>query len=320
MFVELFPQKGSCLKVFFAGTQLQPLPLGHRFPMGKYEKLKDALLKELPQLELIQSQPATLGELALVHTPLYVEQVITGTLAPEVQREIGFPWSEGMVERARASVGATIMAAKEAMQNGVSANMAGGTHHAYSDRGGGFCVFNDVAVAARLIQAQNDRLLKKRTKVLVIDLDVHQGNGSAQIFANDSSVFTFSMHGAKNFPFRKEQSDMDLELPDGCEDQAYLQALEEALFRLSSQFKPDFIFYLAGADPHIGDRLGRLSVSTEGLKARDERVFSWAHEMRSPLAFVMAGGYGTQMEDTLQVQINTFHAGQAAYQAWGNWR
>lgn len=135
MFVELFPQKGSCLKVFFAGTQLQPLPPGHRFPMGKYEKLKDALLKELPQLELIQSQPATLGELALVHTPLYVEQVITGTLAPEVQREIGFPWSEGMVERARASVGATIMAAKEAMQNGVSANMAGGTHHAYSDRG-----------------------------------------------------------------------------------------------------------------------------------------------------------------------------------------
>jgi acetoin utilization deacetylase AcuC-like enzyme len=305
------------LKVFYAATQLQPLPAGHRFPMGKYEKLKECLLKELPQIQLIQSKPASLGELALVHTPFYVEQVLNGQLPPEVQREIGFPWSEGMVERARASVGATIMAAKEALACGVSANMAGGTHHAYADRGGGFCVFNDVAVAARLIQSQTDRLLKKRSKVLLVDLDVHQGNGSAKIFANDPSVFTFSMHGAKNFPFRKEKSDMDIELPDGCEDGPYLEALDQALLCLAGQFQPDFIFYLAGADPHVGDRLGRLSISTEGLRARDERVFSWARQMRAPLAFVMAGGYGTQMEDTLKVQLNTFQAGEAAFQAWG---
>jgi acetoin utilization deacetylase AcuC-like enzyme len=286
--------------------------------MEKYEKLRLALIQELPLLELIESEQATLGELALVHTPSYVEQVQQGSLPPDVQREIGFPWSLGMVQRARASVGATIMAAKEALIHGVSGNMAGGTHHAYADRGGGFCVFNDVAVAARLIQAQNARTLRKRSQVLVVDLDVHQGNGSAKIFANDPSVFTFSMHGEKNFPFRKEQGDLDVDLPDGCEDEEYLTRLNEALFRISSQFTPDFIFYLAGADPHVGDRLGRLSLSTQGLKSRDQRIFEWAHQMRCPLAFVMAGGYGTRLEDTLRVQLNTFHAAASAFQSWRN--
>lgn len=284
--------------------------------MDKYERLRQALAKELPHLELIESELASLGELALVHSPLYIEQVMEGALPEMLQREIGFPWSLGMVERARASVGATIMAAKEALLSGVSANMAGGTHHAYADRGGGFCVFNDVAVATRLIQPQLDRMNKKHSKVLVIDLDVHQGNGSAKIFANDPHVFTFSVHGAKNFPFRKEQSDLDIELADGCEDKEYLLALDQGLYSIEGRFKPDFIFYLAGADPHVGDRLGRLSLSTQGLMARDERVFAWAHQMRCPLAFVMAGGYGTQMHETLQVQINTFHEGAKAHQAW----
>ena len=304
------------MKIFFAGTQLQKLPLGHRFPMSKYELLKSRLSQDMGFIELIESQAATHGELALVHHPRYIEQVVNGTLPESEQKAIGFPWSLGMVERAKCSAGATIQAAREALRTGVSGNLAGGTHHAYADRGGGFCVFNDVAVASRLLQVEHHRKQSDPFRVAIIDLDVHQGNGSARIFQNDETVFTLSLHGAKNFPFEKEQSDLDVELPDGTKDDQYLSHLHQALNALESRFQPHFIFYLAGADPYEGDRLGRLSLSMDGLRSRDQVVFSWARERSLPLAFVMAGGYGHDMNETAQIQVNTF---LEAYHSWQMW-
>ena len=282
------------MKVFYATPNVQQLPPGHRFPMGKYELLRARLAAELPQVRTELASPASDGELALVHTPGYIEAVQSGTLSAAALREIGFPWSPGMVERARRSSGATIMASRVAVQEGVSANLAGGTHHAYRDKGSGFCVFNDVAVAACLMQAEWARGLarspQERTlRVAVIDLDVHQGNGTASIFQGDDSVFTLSMHGARNFPFRKEPSDLDVDLPDGCGDDQYLHALEQALDELGRRFEPQRVYYLAGADPHEGDRLGRLKLSFDGLEARDRRVFDWAWQRRVPLTLVMAG-------------------------------
>ena len=237
-------------------------------------------------------------------------------------REIGFPWSDAMVERARRSVGATIAAARAALQEGVAANIAGGTHHAASDKGSGFCVFNDAAVAARLMQAERGRGTAGQAtagplRVAVIDLDVHQGNGTASIFSGDDSVFTLSLHGARNFPFRKEAGDLDVELPDGCGDGEYLQALESALAQLERRFAPGLVIYLAGADPHEGDRLGRLKLTWAGLQARDCRVFDWAWQRRIPVAMCMAGGYGVRIEDTVQVQVNTF---AIASEYWGRWQ
>ncbi|MEK0433516.1 MAG: hypothetical protein RL700_1723 [Pseudomonadota bacterium] len=306
------------MKLFYAATSLQTLPAGHRFPMGKYEILRQRLAAELPQLQLQLADPASDGELALVHTPAYVQAVVRGELSASAQREIGFPWSEGMVERARRSVGATVSAARLAMQQGIAANLAGGTHHAYADKGSGFCVFNDVAVAARLLQTEVARQSKHVFQVAVIDLDVHQGNGTARIFRQDPSVFTLSMHGAKNFPFRKEQSDLDIDLPDGCTDGLYLSQLQDALAQLEARCSPDVVFYLAGADPHEGDRLGRLKLSFEGLQERDRMVFEWAWRKRVPLAMAMAGGYGKEIADTVQVQINTFSQALTAWERWQN--
>lgn len=224
-----------------------------------------------------------------------------------------------MVSRARLSVGATLGACRSAFKNGLAANIAGGTHHAYAHKGSGFCVFNDSAVAARLMQAEWSRdktNLNTPLKVAVIDLDVHQGNGTASIFQNDASVFTLSIHGAKNFPFRKEASDLDIELPDGCQDDAYLHALDQALDELERRFKPGLIIYLAGADPHEGDRLGRLKLTFDGLEARDRRVFDWAWQRRIPLAFSMAGGYGNDIDETVQVQMNTYGVALAYAERW----
>jgi len=308
------------MKLFYAATSLQTLPAGHRFPMGKYEILRQRLAAELPQLQLQLADPASDGELALVHTPAYVQAVVKGELSASAQREIGFPWSEGMVERARRSVGATVSAARLAMQQGIAANLAGGTHHAYADKGSGFCVFNDVAVAARLLQTEAARSGKQALQVAVIDLDVHQGNGTARIFRQDPSVFTLSLHGAKNFPFRKEESDLDIDLPDGCSDRLYLSQLQDALAQLEARCSPDVVFYLAGADPHEGDRLGRLKLSFEGLMERDRMVFEWAWRKRVPLAMAMAGGYGREIADTVQVQINTFSQALSAWERWQNQR
>jgi acetoin utilization deacetylase AcuC-like enzyme len=296
------------MQVFYANQFVLPLPPGHRFPMGKYQLLRDRIAAELPGIRLMQAQPATDGELALVHTPAYVQAISDGSVDPKVMREIGFPWSTAMAERARRSVGATIAACRAALSEGVAANIAGGTHHAYADKGGGFCVFNDAAVATRLMQAEHARGSRRPLKVAIVDLDVHQGNGTARIFHGDASVFTLSLHGQKNFPFRKEAGDLDVDLPDGTGDEAYLHALERALEELAHRFDPALVIYLAGADPHEGDRLGRLKLTWDGLEARDRRVFDWAWQRGVPLAFAMAGGYGHRMEDTVQVQMNTFAA------------
>ena len=204
-----------------------------------------------------------------------------------------------------------------AQGGGLAANLAGGTHHAYADKGGGFCVFNDFAVAARLMQAEHVRQgLSQPLRVAIVDLDVHQGNGTAHIFAGDASVFTLSLHGAKNFPFRKEPSDLDVELPDGCCDDDYLHALELALDELDRRFEPGLVLYLAGADPHEGDRLGRLKLSFDGLEARDRRVMDWVWSRQLPLVFAMGGGYGHDMETTLQVQVNTYRTALAFERRW----
>ena len=317
---------------YYADQFVLPLPEGHRFPMGKYRALRDWLQADMPQVALQVAPPATDGELALCHSPAYIQSIATGSIAPAAMREIGFPWSAAMAERARRSVGATLCASRvaiglgEAAQNsgaalapqGIAANLAGGTHHSSAAKGGGFCVFNDVAVAARLMQAEWARLHKQPLKVAIIDLDVHQGNGSASIFARDDSVFTLSLHGAKNFPFRKEASDLDVDLPDGCPDHVYLEALDHALDTLERRFAPQFVLYLAGADPHEGDRLGRLKLSYDGLEARDRRVMHWCWQRRIPLAFAMAGGYGIDINTTLEVQKNTYRVALEYWRKWQN--
>ncbi|HSV44967.1 MAG TPA: histone deacetylase [Ramlibacter sp.] len=308
------------MQVFYATQFVLALPPGHRFPMAKYQLLRDRLAAELPEIRLQQALAASDGELALAHTPAYIGAIMDGTVDPQTLREIGFPWSEAMAERARRSVGATIAACRVALGEGIAANIAGGTHHAQSGKGGGFCVFNDAAVAARLMQAEWVRSHAGALRVAVVDLDVHQGNGTAVIFRNDPSVFTLSLHGEKNFPFRKEAGDLDIDLPDGCGDDAYLQALEAALDELDRRFVPGLVIYLAGADPHEGDRLGRLKLTWDGLEARDRRVFDWAWQRRLPLAFAMAGGYGRRIEDTVQVQVNTFRVAAQYARRWQNLR
>ena len=306
------------MQVFFATQFVLPLPAGHRFPMAKYQLLRDRLAAELPQVALMQAPPATDGELALAHEPAYIAAISDGSIDARSMREIGFPWSEAMAERARRSVGATVSACRAAFADGIAANIAGGTHHAHADRGGGFCVFNDAAVASRLMQAEWARSGATGLKVAIVDLDVHQGNGTASIFRGDDSVFTLSVHGARNFPFRKEASDLDVDLPDGCGDDEYLQALEAALDELERRFEPGLVIYLAGADPHEGDRLGRLKLTWDGLEARDRRVVDWAWQRRVPLAFAMAGGYGTRIEDTVRAQVNTFRVAAQYARRWQN--
>ncbi|OYV02219.1 MAG: histone deacetylase [Burkholderiales bacterium PBB5] len=297
------------------------LPPGHSFPMPKYQLLRDRVEAECTGLRLAEAQPASEGELALVHTPGYIGAVLGGTLSAAAQREIGFPWSERMVARSLRSVGATVQAARAALAEGVAVHLAGGTHHAYADKGSGFCVFNDVAVAARLMQAEVFRQQRRALRVWVIDLDVHQGNGTAAIFQGDTSVFTLSLHGAKNFPFRKEASDLDVDLPDGCTDAPYLAALDQALDEAWARQLPDgapgLAFYLAGADPHEGDRLGRLKLTDAGMAARDQRVLDFLRAHRVPVALSMAGGYGRDIATTVAVQLSTV---RLAWQAWRDWQ
>jgi acetoin utilization deacetylase AcuC-like enzyme len=305
------------MQAFYSDQFVLPLPEGHRFPMAKYAMLRDALVANLPDIQLLQAPRASDAELLRVHTSDYVRGIADGSVAPSVTREIGFPWSEAMAERARRSVGATVAAARSAMRQGIGANLAGGTHHAYADKGGGFCVFNDVAVAARVLQAQHQREGRElELQVAVVDLDVHQGNGTAKIFQDDPSVFTLSLHGEKNFPFRKEAGDLDVGLPDGTRDADYLAALDAALLELDRRCQPQLVFFLAGADPHEGDRLGRLKLTFAGMQARDQRVLDWCLARRVPLVLLMAGGYGTQIDTTTQVQLNTYRLAYAHWQRW----
>ena len=268
--------------------------------MKKYRMLREAVARCLPTVEFAEAPHTTDGVLALAHHPHYIRDVVTGTLTPQAQKSIGFPWSPEMVERSRRSTGATIAACRAALLDGVAVNLAGGTHHAQSDRGEGFCVFNDAAIAARLMQAE-----RHVARVAIIDLDVHQGNGTAAILARDESVFTLSLHGEHNYPFIKAVSDLDVALPDGTQDDAYLAALKTALATMFDRFSPQLIIYLAGADPHEGDRLGRLKLSLQGLAARDHQVMQAARAHGLPVAIAMAGGYGKNIDDTVAAHLQT---------------
>ena len=298
------------MKAFYTDHFVLPLPEGHRFPMAKYRLVREQI-SSLGAIDLVEAPSATDTELLLAHDPVYVQQVITGTLPPQAQREIGFPWTPQMVERSRRSVGATIAAARQALSEGISVNLAGGTHHAYRDKGSGFCVFNDAAIAARVMQRQTP--IKK---IAIIDLDVHQGNGTASILRHDPSIFTLSLHGEKNFPFRKEPSDLDIGLPDDCCDDQYLEALDQGLAQLDARFEPDLLIYLAGADPHEADRLGRLKITFDGLKARDRRVFEYARHHNLGIAITMAGGYGTDINNTVRVHVQTIAQALDYWQAY----
>ena len=288
------------MKAFYTDHFVLPLPAGHRFPMEKYSRLRD-LVGTLSEIELAEAPSATDTQILYAHDPNYLIKVINGSLSAQEQREIGFPWSEQMVERSRRSAGATVAAAKTALNEGIAANLAGGTHHAYRDTGSGFCVFNDSAIAARTLQKE----ISSSLKIAVIDLDVHQGNGTASILQHDDSIFTLSMHGENNFPFKKEQSNLDVGLADGCNDEAYLLSLDQCLDQLDSRFKADFLIFLAGADPHEGDRLGRLKISKDGMRLRDELVFEYALDRQLPIAFSMAGGYGKEIESTVDIHFQT---------------
>lgn len=279
--------------------------------MAKYRMLRERLAatSAFDAADFLIPQAANDIELTRAHCPDYVRRASTGALSKDEQRLIGFPWSEAMVERSRRSSGATLGACRLALRDGVAANLAGGTHHAFRDRGEGFSVFNDAAVSARAMQAE--RLVQR---VLVVDLDVHQGNGTASIFADDDSVFTFSMHGAKNYPFRREHaSDLDIDLPDGTSDEDYLALLAQHLPEVIAQAQPDLAIYLAGADPYEGDRLGRLKLSKSGLNARDEYVFTMLKRQRIPVAVAMAGGYAHVIEDTVDIHFNTIMTAQRVF-------
>jgi acetoin utilization deacetylase AcuC-like enzyme len=288
------------VKAFYTDHFVLPLPAGHRFPMEKYSRLR-GLVSKLSDLELVEAPSATDTQILYAHDPSYLIKVIEGKLSPQEQREIGFPWSAQMVERSRRSAGATVAAAKTALKEGIAANLAGGTHHAYRDTGSGFCVFNDSAIAARTLQKE----VSQHLKIAVIDLDVHQGNGTASILQNDPSIFTLSMHGENNFPFKKEESDLDVGLADGCNDESYLQSLSASLDQLDARFKANCLVFLAGADPHEGDRLGRLKISKNGMRLRDEMVFEYALGRQLPFTFSMAGGYGKEIESTVDIHFQT---------------
>jgi acetoin utilization deacetylase AcuC-like enzyme len=299
------------VKAFYSDTFVLPLPGHHRFPMAKYRLLRERLVAEgvLDVRDLHEAQPATWDELRLVHAPEYVDAVANGTLPPDMQRRIGFPWSPMMVERSRRSVGATIAAARdvtrgarpfEATVAGVAANLAGGTHHAFRDRGEGYCVFNDVAVAARLLLHDGSA-----GRVAIVDCDVHQGNGTAAIFRDEPAVFTLSLHGANNFPFRKETSDLDVTFEDGTGDDEYLTALVGHLPAVLDAHRPDIVFYLAGADPYEGDRLGRLKLTVGGLRRRDRMVFDACRARELPVVVVMSGGYAPDVDTIVTIHTNT---------------
>ena len=290
------------MRAFYSDHFVLPLPEGHKFPMAKYSRLRERILAEgiIAPADLHEAPLANIDDLRLVHDAEYVDAVVNGTVPADVQRRIGFPWSPQMVERSRRSVGATIAAANAALDDGFAANLAGGTHHAFADRGEGFCVFNDVAVAARVLQRDHHA-----RRIAIVDLDVHQGNGTAAIFAHDASVFTFSMHGDKNFPFKKETSDLDVPLADGTGDDEYLALLRTHLPGVLNRHQPDFVFYLAGADPYEGDRLGRLKLTMEGLHERDQIVLNACREARLPVAISMSGGYAHDVDAIVAIHTNT---------------
>jgi acetoin utilization deacetylase AcuC-like enzyme len=274
----------------------------HRFPMQKYGLVYHTLLAEgsLQQGQVLQPEPATVTDLLLVHTQDYVERFLAGDMSPQEMRRLGFPWSPALVRRARLAVQGTITASVMAWRQGLAANLAGGSHHAFADHGEGFSVFNDMAVAIRVLQRDHGV-----QQVAVIDCDVHQGNGTAAIFAHDAHVFTCSIHGENNYPFQKILSRLDIALPDDTKDEAYLEALRAHIPALLQQVQPEMVWYLAGADPYVGDRLGRLSLSLQGLRQRDAYVLDTCRRAGVPVVITLGGGYAPQIQDIVQAHCNT---------------
>lgn len=291
-------------RLFYSPYYYAEIGEGHVFPIRKFELVRDLLIEEgtlLPE-EIIEPLPAKVEDLHLVHTEDYISRLVDGTLTTKEIRKLGLTWSQSLVRRSFHAISGTIEAAKYALESGISSNLAGGTHHAFPDRGEGFCVLNDVAVAIRVLQRE-----KLAEKFLIVDCDVHQGNGTAFIFKNDPSVFTFSMHGAKNYPLHKENSMLDIELPDKTGDVEFLETLEQALPRVILH-QPDIIFYLGGADPFEKDKLGRLSLTKEGLMKRDEMVLQFAKDRNTPIVTTMSGGYALDINDTVEIHANTIRA------------
>ncbi len=288
------------MKLFYSDTFVLPLPRDHRFPIVKYAMLRERAAAERLG-ELLVADAADDRDILRVHTADYLHRMTTGAMSDREMRQIGFPWSLQLVERSRRSVGATIAACRAAVTgDGLAASLAGGTHHAFADHGEGYCVFNDSVIAARVLQAE-----RRVQRVVIIDGDVHQGNGIAAILANDDTIFSFSIHGAKNYPFRKERSDLDIALEDGTGDTAYLTALEAGLHQAIEQSRADLAIYLAGADPYEDDRLGRLKLTKAGLLERDRMVFDACRSSGIPVAITMAGGYARNIADTVDIHIAT---------------
>jgi len=296
-------------RIYYSPYYYADIGDGHVFPIKKFELVRDRLLAEgtLSAHELVEPEPAAVGDLLLVHTEDYITRLRDGELTAKEVRKLGLPWSESLVRRSFHAISGTITAAKDCLMAGVASNLAGGTHHAYPDRGEGFCVLNDIAVAIRVLQRES---LAQR--FLIVDLDVHQGDGTAFIFRDDPAVFTFSMHGAKNYPLFKQPSSLDIELADNTADEEYLETLDHALSRVILH-DPDVIFYLAGADPYENDKLGRLALSIDGLKRRDEIVLSFARDRGVPIVTTMSGGYAADIEDTVEIHANTIRAVKSIY-------
>jgi acetoin utilization deacetylase AcuC-like enzyme len=290
------------LTVWSSARYTFPLPDGHRFPVEKYAMLRQRVIEEgiVPAERVLDPARAPDDALTLVHSADYLRRFTTGALDAAEVRRLGFPWSPALVERSYRAVGGTIAAARHALGHGIAMNLAGGTHHAFPDHGEGFCVFNDVAVAIRLLQREG-----AIRRAAVIDLDVHQGNGTHAIFADDESVFTFSMHGGRNYPFHKVPGTLDVELADGTGDDEYLERLMELLPDVIASAAPDIVFYIAGADPHEGDKLGRLRLTFDGLARRDAYVLERCREVGLPVAIAIGGGYGTAIVDTVSVHART---------------
>ena len=300
------------MKLHYADHFVLPLPTGHRFPMEKYAALRNRLQRDdrFDPADFVVPQAASDEEIQRAHCPGYLARVISGALDATEQRRIGFPWSPAMVERSRRSAGATLAACRAALIDGASANLAGGTHHAHRDFGSGFCVFNDAAIAAHAMRAEGHV-----QRIAIIDCDVHQGDGTATILTDVAEVFTFSIHGAKNFPFRKMQSDLDVELADGTGDTDYLAALDDALDQVFECARPQLVIYLAGADPYRDDRFGRLALGIDGLHERDVRVLSRCRAEHAAVAIAMAGGYARDIADTVTIHANTI---DVAYRVFFN--
>ncbi|RSK46295.1 histone deacetylase family protein [Hymenobacter perfusus] len=293
------------LSIAWAPLYAHPLPAAHRFPMLKYELLPEQLLREgvVPESAFFRPETASDADILRVHCPDYYHRLQTGQLTRHEERTTGFPWSPELIARETTILGGTLECARRALTGGVALNIAGGTHHAFRDRGEGFCLLNDQAAAAAYLLAHPELGVRR---VLIVDLDVHQGNGTAAIFEHEPRVFTFSMHGARNYPHRKEQSDLDLALPDGTDDAAYLTLLRNTLPRLLDEHQPDFVFYLSGVDVLATDKLGHLSLSREGCRQRDAYVLGLCHQHRLPVVVCMGGGYSPRIADIVDAHANTF--------------